>query len=110
MGKYNYKDQGADNPSSTKGPHPEYAQNLRSALTFIRNVTPNLVAGMRVYVASSQWLKDALLVIAWTPAPEVKLGKFAAPINLHDSNQEVLKKIESVFNNYVNMAKRNNGP
>ena len=81
--------------------HPHYPYNLSVAKSFIRNTQKELLEGMSVLLAE----QDRLLMICWSPALEIKVGRYAAPINLHQDSKEVERETEFFFNSYMRMAK-----
>jgi len=88
-------------PGSSIGAHRDYDFNLRAARGFCNNVTKKLPDGMRVYIASSQWLMDNILMFSWNPGRYEPMGNYAHPISLHQSREEVRKQADAVYQYFL---------
>lgn len=96
--------------SPLNGPHRDYTKNLENAHTFIRNVSKNLLNGMRVYVADSEHLPASLLTMVYKPPLTSKAGTFASSIVLHQEAKEVSCQIQVLFNGLMDKARKYNIP
>lgn len=106
MGKYIESNPEGSSPAIRRGPHPDYEKNLQNAIKFVDRVTPSLPSGLSVSITDSNDLKKSVLMVAWQSNLAKKVGNFAFPIFLHESQKDVNRKIEGVFNNYLNHAKK----
>ena len=94
----------------SKGPHKDYDSNLSNARLFCSRVQKSLLNGMNVKICNSEGLINSLLMISFMPPRKAKMGNYATPIFLHDAHSVVNKKIEIIFNIYLNTAKIVNKP
>jgi hypothetical protein len=92
---------GTRTPDSSIGPHRDYDFNLRASRGFCNTVTNKLPEGMRVYIASSQWLSDNLLMFSWNPGRYEPIGNYAHPISLHQAREEVRKQADTVYQYFL---------
>src|ERR1700678_595192 len=85
--------------------HRDYEFNLDWSKRFITKVEASLPRGIRVEITSSHHLPSSLLMISWTPPRDAPIGNFAVPVFMHTHHNEFTKKVQSVFDHHVRMAK-----
>lgn len=88
------------------GPHPDYSKNLSMARLYCQKIQKNLLNGLSAKICDSEGIKEALLMVSFTPPSHSKTATFAAPIFLHQSSSEVSRQIEEIFNTYRTTAEK----
>ncbi len=81
--------------------HPNYHFNLSSAKEFIYNTRKQLLAGMSVCLSD----EDRVLMVGFSAPPDFPMGRYAAPINLHQDSKDVDFEKQFYLNGYMKIAK-----
>ena len=90
---------------SSVGPHPDYKINLNRAKNLITPYQEDIIAKVRVYIASSQHLLESILMICWVPPLYAKIGKYATAISLHQKSSEFNVMSTKVINTYNSFSR-----
>ena len=90
-----------ESASPIKNGHRDYEQNLKEAEMLCERTKKHLLNGMNVKISDSEHLKKALLIISWKPGFTEKMGNYASPVFLHQSNNDFKKESTSVINFYM---------